>query len=49
MGDERSVTLAEEFDYKCDDRLQKGWYRFINSNGKAMKMPTDWVSVNRSS
>lgn len=48
-GDERNVTLVQEFDYKCDDCLEKGWYRFISSNGTLMKMATQWVSVNRSS
>ncbi|KAL9987065.1 hypothetical protein ACROYT_G001303 [Oculina patagonica] len=46
-GDERSVTLVQEFYYKCDDRLRKDWYRFINSNGIPIKMATQWVSVSR--
>ncbi|KAJ7383206.1 hypothetical protein OS493_030006 [Desmophyllum pertusum] len=45
-SDERSVTLVQEFSYKCDEGLKKGWYRFMNNKGIPMKMATQWVSVN---
>ena len=49
MGDERSVTLAQESDFKCDGGLEKGWYHFVSSDGIPMKMATQWISVNRCS
>ena len=49
VGDERSVTLAQESDFKCDGGLEKGWYHFVSSDGIPMKMATQWISVNRCS